>query len=80
MPSAANASNRIGLNSTFGVVCSREILSEITASTIASSGTAVDNTQVSISRRMTPGARTFSGTPLRSAATATGRNTRSDCR
>ena len=51
-----------------------------TASTIASSGTPVDSTQVSTWRRMTPGARKFSGTPPRRAATATGRSTRSDCR
>ncbi len=50
------------------------------ASTIARSGTPVDSTQVSTWRRMTPAARKFSGTPPRSAATATGRNTRSDCR
>ena len=50
------------------------------ATMIASSGTPVDSTQVSTWRWMTPGARKFSGTPSRSAATATGRSTRSDCR
>ena len=49
-------------------------------STIASSGTPVDSTQVRTRRCMTPAARKFSGTPPRSAATATGRSTRSDCR
>ena len=51
-----------------------------TASTIARIGTPVDSTQVSTWRWITPGARKFSGTPPRSAATATGRSTRSDCR
>ncbi len=50
------------------------------ASTIARTGTPVDSTQVSTWRRITPGAWKFSGTPPRSAATATGRSTRSDCR
>ncbi|CKS47873.1 Uncharacterised protein [Mycobacterium tuberculosis] len=80
MPSAASAIIRMGLNSASGVACSKAILSAATASTIARSGTPVDGIHASISRSMTPGALTFSGTPLRSAATATGRNTRSDCR
>ncbi len=70
----------MGVNSFSGVACSRDALSATTASTIASTGTAVDSIQVSICRKMTPGALTFSGTPPRSAATATGRSTRSDCR
>jgi hypothetical protein len=49
-------------------------------STMASSGTPVLSTQVSTWRWITPGAWKFSGTPPRSAATATGRSTRSDCR
>ena len=80
MPNAANASNRMGVNKLSGAACSSETLSATTASTMASTGTAVDSIQVSICRKMTPGAFTFSGTPLRRAATATGRNTRSDCR
>ncbi|CAG7463303.1 hypothetical protein PICSAR35_04544 [Mycobacterium avium subsp. paratuberculosis] len=80
MPSAATASSRMGVNSFSGVACSSEVLSATTASTMASTGTAVDSIQVRIWRRMTPGALTFSGTPLRSAATATGRSTRSHCR
>ncbi|CNI16306.1 Uncharacterised protein [Mycobacterium tuberculosis] len=68
------------MNKLSGAACSSATLSATTVSTIASTGTAVDSIQVSIWRRMTPGALTFSGTPLRSAATATGRSTRSDCR
>ncbi len=54
--------------------------SATTASTIATSGTPVDSAQVSSWRLMTPGVPTFSGSPARRAATATGRRTRSACR
>ena len=62
------------------MACSSDVLPATTASTIASTGTAVDSVHVSIWRMITPGALTFSGTPLRRAATATGRSTRSACR
>ena len=59
---------------------SRENLLAAMDRMIISSGTPVDSTQASTSRSTTPGRRKFSGTPPRSAATATGRSTRSDCR
>ena len=74
------ASSRIGhVSRSAGAVRIWNLLAT-KASTIARTGTPVESTQVSTWRRMTPGARKFSGTPPRSAATATGRSTRSDCR
>ena len=74
------ASSRIGVVSfSAGAVRISNLLAT-NASTIARIGTPVDSTHVSTCRWMTPGARKFSGTPPRRAATATGRSTRSDCR
>lgn len=78
--SAAPASIRIGVNSWSGEALSTLVLPATTAKTIESTGTPVDSTQVSTRRWITPAAWKFSGTPPRSAATATGRSTRSDCR
>ena len=53
--SAATAISRIGVNRASAEADSSENLLATTASTIASSGTPVDSTQVSTSRWMTPG-------------------------
>ena len=74
------ASSRIGVISLSAGAVRISNLLATKASTIARIGTPVESTQVSTWRRMTPGAWKFSGTPPRSAATATGRSTRSDCR
>ena len=82
MTSAAMAINRIGVNRASGEVstmASRNLLAEI-ATMIMSNGTPVESTQARTSRSTTPGRLKCSGTPSRSAATATGRSTRSDCR
>ena len=80
MTNAAMANSRIGvLSRSAGAVRIPNLLAT-KASTIARTGTAVDSTHVRTWRWITPGARKVSGTPPRSAATATGRSTRSDCR
>ncbi len=80
MISAAMASSRIGVVSLSAGAVSTSNLLATRANTIARMGTPVDSTHVMTWRWITPGARKFSGTPPRRAATATGRNTRSDCR
>ena len=77
---AATAISRIGTKRLSGDELSRANLLATTDRMIISSGTPVDSTQARTNRSTTPGRRKFSGTPPRSAATATGRSTRSDCR
>ena len=78
--SAATAISRTGANRLSAETSSRENFPATTASTIISSGTPVDSAQVSNRRSTTPERRKPTGGPPRSAATATGRSTRSDCR
>ena len=77
---AAAAVSRIGANRVSAGASSSENFVAAIDSTIISSGTPVDSTQVSTSRWTRPGRRNPSGIPPRSAATATGRSTRSACR